>query len=414
MKKLFICAVSLIFAACICAKADAALLSPGISVLQTGVTMEKSGVAGNTVNFSAEDFQNALGMSKPSSIRITSLPESDKGELLLGDKPVSVGDVIEGDKLDVLCFSPCDSGAQASFSFIPENGAYEDAFTCIISMTKEGLNLAPTTKHGQIADMAGITVFSVLSGEDKDSENLRFSIVTGASHGTVEITDEQTGAYKYTPDEGYSGKDSFTFCVTDDGGNVSNVSKITVNIAPNEKNIVYSDMESSALHLAAAVLYENDIMLGASNVGARLFAPEGKLTRSDFLIMAMNTAGISPTDGACGFADAESFSPYERKYIASAEMLGIAVGSDTEEGRCFLADDYITDGEAALIVCRIAALENLGIVGEDIAVAVMENDGYDALSVLADAEIFVSATPEDELSRGDAVQILYALFGLCR
>ena len=375
--------------------------------------MQKNGVAGNTVTFSASDFAEALGTHSLSSIKITSLPEAGKGVLTFGGAPVSAGDVIEAEELSLLCFTPAEHGEGASFGFLPVGSAYEESFTCVISMEAENLNLAPTTKHGEIADMAGITVFSTLCGEDGEGERLRFSIVTGASHGTVEITDEHTGVYRYTPDEGYSGRDSFTFCAVDECGNVSNVSKITVNIARNDGGIVYSDMEGSALNLAAAVLYEKDIMLGETGGKAKLFNPEGKVTRSDFLVMAMNTAGIKAQEGESGFADEAGFSPYENKYIATAEKLGITVGVDTEAGRCFLPDGYITDEEAALMVCRIAALCGLDIVGSDISVSVMADDSYDALAVLAKADVFASSEPEAKLSRADAAGILYALLGHC-
>ena len=244
MKKILIFGLSLLLALCLSVGAGAALLSPGLAVLQRSVTMQKNGVAGNTVTFSASDFAEALGTRSVSSIKITSLPEAGKGVLTFGGAPVSAGDVIEAEELSLLCFTPAEHGEGASFGFLPVGSAYEESFICGISMEAEILNLAPTTKHGEIADMAGITVFSTLCGEDGEGERLRFSIVTGASHGTVEITDEHTGAYRYTPDEGYSGRDSFTFCAVDECGNVSNVSKITVNIARNDGGIVYSDMEA--------------------------------------------------------------------------------------------------------------------------------------------------------------------------
>ena len=411
MKKLLIFAMAFIFLLCLSVGVGAALLSPGLAVLQREVKMEKKGVAGNTVTFSASDFASALGTRTACSVKITSLPA--EGELTLGGKAVSAGDIIEAEELSSLCFTPAGHGEGASFTFLPMGSGYEESFTCVISMTEEKLNLAPTTKHGEIADMAGISVFSTLCGEDGEGDSLRFSIVTGAAHGTVEITDEHTGAYRYTPDEGYSGKDSFTFCATDEEGNVSNVSKITVNVARNDGGIVYSDMEGSALHLAAAVLYEKDIMLGEKVGKTKLFNPEGKVTRSDFLIMAMNTTGIEAKNGESAFADKGEFSPYEQKYIATAEKLGITVGVDTEDGRCFLPDGYITDGEAALMVCRIAALCGIGIVEGDVAAAVMANDNYDALAVLAKAEVFASSEPAAELSRADAAEILYAMLGYC-
>ena len=408
MKKLFItlCAIALSF--CFCLSCGAAMLSPGISVLQANVKMEKGGVADNKVTFSAEDVEKALGVKSAPSVKITSLPEN--GELMLGSARVSVGMVVPKERLSELCFIPSEKRGNTCFGFVPAGSEYVEDFVCVISIADE-LDTAPTTENGALADMAGITVFSMLHGEDAQGDALRFSIVSGASHGTVEITDEQTGAYKYTPDEGYSGKDSFSFCVTDEGGNVSNISTVTVNVARNGKNIVYDDMKDSALHLAAAVLYEKDIMLGVS---AESFDPNGKISRSDFLIMAMDTVGIKPGTGESDFADACDFTPYEKKYIAAASELGIVIGSDTEDGRCFLPDDSITEEEAALIVCRIAALNGLDIVGGDIAVSVMQGDSYDACGVLAEAGIFESESYKNELSRASAAQILYAMLGLAQ
>ena len=60
MKKLLIFGMSVVLGFCLAFGASAALLSPGISVLQNEVRMQKNGVAGNVVTFSAADFAAAL------------------------------------------------------------------------------------------------------------------------------------------------------------------------------------------------------------------------------------------------------------------------------------------------------------------------------------------------------------------
>lgn len=410
MKKLFISAIFATILLSFSIAAQASLLSPGLSVIQKSVTMEKKGVAKNTVTFSYEDFEEALGMENIDAVKITSLPSSETGTLVLDGKSVAAGEIITRDRISALSFIPAENGVYATFGFIPCESPYTEDFSCVISLTEQTLNLAPTTKNGSISDMAGITVFSVLSADDEDSKSLHFSVVSGAEHGTVEIVDVNTGEYRYTPAEGFYGKDSFTFCVTDDGGNTSNISKITVNVERNEKNIVYSDMVGDELHLAAAVLFENDIMLGSYDGKTRVFKPDGTVTRSDFLIMAMDAAGICAVSGESGFSDEAEFSPYEKKYIATAKSLGITVGIETEDGLCFCADREITAEEAALIACRISALENLELVPSDIAVSVMEDDSYDALAVLANAGIMERAKAEENICRADAVEILYSIF----
>jgi hypothetical protein len=410
MKKLFISAIFASLMLCFSISAQASLLSPGLSVIQKSVTMEKKGVAKNTVTFSAEDFEEALGMKEIGDIRITSLPLSEQGALMLGEKNVKEGDVIEREMLASLAFVPAQNGASASFGFIPCKSAYKNDFSCLISLTEQKLDLAPTTRSDTISDMAGITVFSVLSAENDDDEKLHFSVVSGASHGTVEIIDVNSGEYRYTPAEGFYGKDSFTFCVTDESGNTSNISTITVNVERNKKNLVYSDMAGDELHLAAAVLLENDIMMGSYDGSARVFKPDGTVTRSDFLIMAMDAAGIAAKSGESGFSDESEFSPYEKKYIATAKSLGITVGIETEKGLCFCADRDISAEEASLISCRISALKGLELVPFDVAVAVMDDDSYNALSILANAGIMENAKADENICRADAAEILYSIF----
>ena len=410
MKKLFISAIFASLMLCFSICAQASLLSPGLSVIQKSVTMEKKGVAKNTVTFSAEDFEEALGMKDIGDIRITSLPLSEQGALMLGERSVNEGDIIKREMLSSLTFVPAQNGASASFGFIPCDSEYREDFSCFISLTEQKLDLAPTTRSDTISDMAGITVFSVLSAENDDDQKLHFSVVSGASHGTVEIIDVNSGEYRYTPAEGFYGKDSFTFCATDESGNTSNISTITVNVERNKKNLVYSDMVGDELHLAAAVLLENDIMMGSYDGSARVFKPDGTVTRSDFLIMAMDAAGIAAKKGESGFSDESEFSPYEKKYIATAKSLGITVGIETEDGLCFCADQAISAEEASLIACRISALKGLSLVPASVAVAVMDDDSYNALSILASAGIMKNAKADESICRADAAEILYSIF----
>lgn len=408
MKKLFISALFVSFILIFSISSSAALVSPGISVIQKDVTMTKVGVAKNDIVFSAEDFKTALGAKENFSITVTTLPSVEDGVLKLGAVDVTPGETIPSEKISILRFIPSKAGACASFGFVPCDMGYKEEFTCSISMMTESISLSPITKSDKITDLSGISIFSVLPVEEK-RDDLTFSIESGASHGVVEIINVSTGEYKYTPDEGFYGKDSFTFRAEDKNGNVSNVSKITVNVMKNEKNFVYSDMEDSSFHFAAAVLAKNDVMLGSKSGDKRVFDPQGKVTRSDFLIMAMNTAGIEVSNGESSFCDSDNFTPYEKKYISSAEALGIVVGIDTDDGRCFMPDKNITYEDAALIVCRIGALSGFDFVGKDVSVSVMSDEEYDALSILVNAGMVECEASKDEISREDTAGLLYSV-----
>jgi VCBS repeat-containing protein len=60
-----------------------------------------------------------------------------------------------------------------------------------------------------------LTYKGYLLATDIENSSLTYSIVTGASHGTAEITNTATGAFTYTPTGNYYGSDSFTFMVND-------------------------------------------------------------------------------------------------------------------------------------------------------------------------------------------------------
>lgn len=88
-----------------------------------------------------------------------------------------------------------------------------------------------TSNSGQIRATAGQIASGHLSAtaDPLVSYNLAFKIEARPAHGTVKLTDPQTGGFTYTPDSGYVGNDSFKFAAED--------SHVTSNIAT-EKVIV--------------------------------------------------------------------------------------------------------------------------------------------------------------------------------
>ncbi|HET6725799.1 MAG TPA: Ig-like domain-containing protein, partial [Gammaproteobacteria bacterium] len=69
-------------------------------------------------------------------------------------------------------------------------------------------------------DMEATTAFETaysgtLSATDGDSDPLTFAIVNQPEHGKVKLSDATKGTFTYTPDDGFSGADSFTFTAND-------------------------------------------------------------------------------------------------------------------------------------------------------------------------------------------------------
>ena len=68
-------------------------------------------------------------------------------------------------------------------------------------------------------------------GVDSDSDGTlapNATLVSDVSDGTLTLNAD--GSFTYTPDPGFNGVDSFTYTVTDDGGAISNIATVTLNV----------------------------------------------------------------------------------------------------------------------------------------------------------------------------------------
>jgi len=113
---------------------------------------------------------------------------------------------------DSFTFTVTDDGAAGDPA-----GLTSDAATITINVS--GVNHEPTAAAQEVATGEDTSLAITLSGDDGDSaveQALRFTIVSGPSHGTLSGFDPATGAVIYTPGPDFNGIDSFTFTVTDD------------------------------------------------------------------------------------------------------------------------------------------------------------------------------------------------------
>ncbi|MFF2484676.1 S-layer homology domain-containing protein [Paenibacillus sp. NPDC058071] len=149
-----------------------------------------------------------------------------------------------------------------SFTYKTSDGKSESntaTVTILISPNFEPVALENTYQIGLNSTLDG-----VLSAYDDNGDEITYAVATAPSNGKVVITDAFTGKFQYVPDEGYVGRDSFTF-VASDGELNSQMATINlivtmpvtvsdVTITPNtvtvEKNSVYT--------LSAAVMGKNN------------------------------------------------------------------------------------------------------------------------------------------------------------
>lgn len=112
--------------------------------------------------------------------------------------------------------------------------------------------------------------------------------------------------FTYTPEEGATGGDRFTYTATDSAGHVSVPATVTVTIEKVKSGVTYADTEGSAAAVAAQDLAEAGIFTGAQIGGQYYFEPDRTVSREEFLAMVLETAGREATEVTMtGFCDDE-------------------------------------------------------------------------------------------------------------
>ncbi|WP_020618348.1 S-layer homology domain-containing protein [Paenibacillus daejeonensis] len=130
--------------------------------------------------------------------------------------------------------------------------------------------------------------------------------------------------------------------------------------------VVFADVASSAWHAQAiSFLAARGITNGTD---ADHYSPSAQVTRGQFIVLLLNSYGITPQAGATdNFADAGN--KYYTDYLAAAKQYGIAQGSGDNR---FAPEDAITRQELFTLLYR--ALDTLGELPE--AAAGAATDSY--------------------------------------
>jgi len=337
------------------------ILSPGLLSLAQNCTMVKGGLINTQVGFSDTDFSDALGYT-PSSITITSLPTADEGVLYFGSLPASLNLQVSSRNLSLLRFVPKLGCTDASFRFRGDS-VYSHA--CSIRFT-EKVNLAPvshTTDAITVWTQQDIMTCGILPGYDPEGDPVQFEIISYPLKGLLEVNNPANGTYQYTPYDGATGTDVFSYRIQDYYGNYSSVRTMEVTVDKAACDIVFADMTNHWAHNAAVVMVADDAMEVFAEGGTIYFRPEQLMTREDFLVTVMQALGageVAPCNTV--FKDEEKIKPENTGYIARAYSLGIIQGSAEQDGLYFKPTDTITRAEAAVILCTILGAETPEII----------------------------------------------------
>ncbi|MBQ7500933.1 MAG: S-layer homology domain-containing protein [Clostridia bacterium] len=395
-----------------------AKVSPGLDVIAGNITMRKTCEALGAVCIGAKDIDNACGVERVDMITVTSLPEGTCGRLTLAGEPVSKDQIITRQSFRDIEFSSYSADdSETSFGFTAQYNGGSTGVDCII-YTLSGENSAPAAISGRywsdtIRTYENVPIYSTLPSSDPDGDEVEFRIVSYPVNGVIKLTNAAVGNFRYTPNENYTGGDSFEYSVTDKYGNSSKVEKISIIVEKRVKTAAFEDMKGHWAQYASLRLTDAGIMPYYETDGKYYFEPSSGMTRAQFVSSAMKTFGFAPVAGGEGlFADFGDIPRGSAGYVTAAASSGIVSGSVNDDGEAvFRPNDFITRAEASAVICNLIGTEEVSVtpVFDDMTEAPLwsENAIYtmQKLGIIhgtGDGRV----SPEKILTRAEAAQIL--------
>ncbi len=350
MKSLLTILLASIITATAALGTNAALLSPGILVLSEMDPMVMSGITGEPIAFSKDDFCKHTGVVYYDNLKITDLPDPSEGVLTVAGNTISEGEKLSFADCDRLVYSPTEKATSGCFSFSMENG-YN--IKCTIKLADD-FNYSPTALSAltAIETFSGMTITGNMVASDPEGDTITYEI-TKYPKGDISYN-SQTGNFVYKSNS--TGKDSFTFIAKDDWGNYSKEATVELAVSTNTTGISFTDMKNNDAYAAAVNMIDDGIMSVNETDGEVFFEPDSTVSRLDFLISAMNVMGASnlPEISKTDFADDADIPEEAKSYVYSAEKLGIIKGTEGSDGQVFFNPDAeITRAEAAVIINNI-------------------------------------------------------------
>ncbi len=361
-------------------------VSYGLRVMAAQDEMVFSGLCGNEITFTADDIRRAMNLSALDYITVVELPAPGEGTLYVGSVGAAKGQVISAGSLKLLSFAAADDSKPSTATMkIAINGA--DYAMNLRFCTLSRLNYTPTVALAPMVSLnvetyRNIPITGTFSAYDPEGDDLTFEIVRYASHGRVTLIDKQTGAYTYTPDATYVGRDSFDYVVRDKYGNYSTSATVSIQISTPPASVTYADIGGNSD--AASILTVSSMgLMNGTRVGNEIyFKPTETISRVEFLVTAMQAAGIRAESlsqfADPAVADCASIPEAMRPYVSYALQKSY-IGTKMQSGKdYFRPDDAISRAEAAVILSNI-----IGYATEDTVTAFADADALPAWSTPA-------------------------------
>lgn len=396
-----------------------AFFGSGARVVASDVKMIKTGLIGQKITFTDGDFKSALVLSDFDTITLTEIPSSIEGTLLLDGRRVGKGRVIKRKNLGGLIFLPAsDAVTECKFKFTVDGYAGGAEIECVLKFIDK-VNYAPeamgdSVSASNIQTQAAISFYGNLEAIDPEGDSVEYIIVSYPKRGILTLTEKESGRYCYTPIDGYTGKDKFTYVARDEYGNYSEPMTVSVKVTERMCDTVYRDMEDREEYNAAVAMTAMGIMSGMQIGDDLYFRPDEEVSRAEFVAMAMKCAGIraDSTLTSTYFDDDSDISASLKGYIATAQRTGLVVGDFKDGKLLFSPDEKITRYEAAMLMSNIIGANTDGeesVFAIDGEIPVWARSGVYAMCSMGIFDSGDSSSLGEKITRADIAKYLYRI-----
>ncbi len=345
-------------------------------------------------NFSGEDSftytvaDNEGEISAPATVTVTVNPVNDLPVAADIDNVTITED--SNVTIDVVSFASDveDSELTATIATDPENGeasindsgeiiytpnedfSGSDSFTYTVTDTEGGIS-APATITVEVTPVNDVPVATddrvgtpentavtipILDNDtdiDSDLDPASVNVIgEGPSNGTFTI-DTADGSITYTPNQNFSGSDSFTYTVEDEQGAVSNVATVTINVdSVNDAPIAIDDAIATDEDTSIAI---NSIISNDTDVDSEL-NPDSIVIESN-----PNNGAIARENGSLIYTPAEDFvgSDSFTYTVADVEGLGSNIATvnitvnPVNDAPVAVDDEVTTDEDTSIAINNI-------------------------------------------------------------
>lgn len=362
--------------------------------------------------FSQDDFTSAAA----DGIFLTSVPQETLATVRYGSRVLKAGDALPTEALgDLTLEAKCVTAQEVTIGYCTlSDGVLSGVQELKLSILPKE-DQPPTAEDGSLETYKNIAGSGTLSAADPEGKPLTYNLVKEPKRGSVELHED--GTFTYTPDKNKVGKDSFTYTVTDSGGNTSEEAKISIEIRKPTDKATYADMDGDPDAFYAMWLKEAGLFTGATVGGNLCFEPEKTVSRGEFLVMVMKLvdAQADETGLTSGFSDEAATPVWLQPYIVSALGSGMISGVSSEDGVVFRPEAALSRAEAAVMlqnVLQLPAPTAKTVFSETDADAVPAW-AADATAALSAAGISLGDTAQaDAITRREVAKLLYEVSNL--